>query len=558
MSLSPPHRGLSLIAIAGPPVDIPELQSVSHTTLGRTADCDICLLNDTVSRRHATIAGRGGRWYVTDLGSRHGTWLNGICLEPHKPAEIRSEDLLRIGPWTFRLDAAHAAPTSDATFQSSTESGERVERVPERELAWAAQQRLDILIETSARINAAATVEALAHAALEGALSATGYRRAAWVRPASNTRQVEVVAQVSRGGTAIGDAAGRGAGDPFAFSQSLIREAEGGRLARMASDAPVEHGQSIIALGIHSALCAPIMLGPTPAGYLYFDARRGETSVHPQAPGFIQAVARMCGLALANLLRLELERRQQRQEADLAIAREAQQMLSPANQGTLGSIRFAVASKPGRVVAGDLFDAVRLSDDRVAFFIGDVTGEGVGSGILMAAAMAAIHAALLRHGDPGAALHDVNEYLAPRSALTQFVTLWAGVLDGRTGTLHFVDAGHGHWLILRPGQRAAPVKSVGGIPIGIQPGVNYNAEHLTLSPGDRIVLLSDGLVEQRNAEGVEFGYDRIIDALARSADAAGDPRAVFADAIAFAGTDLLQDDATAASIEWLGLVAPVS
>ncbi|MBL9031540.1 MAG: SpoIIE family protein phosphatase [Phycisphaerae bacterium] len=540
MPAAPPSRTLRLVVIAGPDAALHELQSVSHSILGRAPNCDLCLVHETVSRRHAAIAGRGGRWYVTDLGSRHGTYLNGITLVPHKPAEIRAEDLLRIGPWTLRVETAAAA--ADATIHASSDMGQRVERVPERELAWAAQQRLDLLIETSARINAATSLESLARAALDGALAATGYRRAAWIRHAPGPHQIEIIAHVARTGDS----------HTFAFSQSLIREAQAGQLARLASDASAEHAHSIISLGIHSALCAPIMLGPSPAAFLYFDARRGETPVHPQAPGFIQAVARMAGLALANLLRVELERRQQRQEADLAIAREAQQMLAPANQGTLGTIRFAVASKPGRVVAGDLFDAVRLDDDRIAFFIGDVTGEGVGSGILMAAGQAAIHAALLRRGDPGLALRDANEYLAPRSALTQFITLWAGVLDGRTGTLDFVDAGHGHWLIRRNAQRAGLVQSVGGIPLGIQPAVNYASEHLALNPGDRIILLSDGLVEQRSPNGVEFGHERVADALQRATDPASDVRAVFDDVIAFARTDLLQDDATAASIEWLG------
>src|SRR5205814_10676781 len=134
--------------------------------------------------------------------------------------------------------------------------------------------------------------------------------------------------------------------------------------ARLTEDGPVNYGQSIASLGIHSALCAPIVFGAAVVGFLYFDARGQESPVHPEAAGFCQAISRMCGLAMANLKRAELELRQRRLEADLTAAREAQQLIMPPNAGTIGRIRYALRSRPGRTVAGDLFDLVELDDGR--------------------------------------------------------------------------------------------------------------------------------------------------------------------------------------------------
>jgi predicted component of type VI protein secretion system len=111
------------------------------------------------------VSSRGGRWFVADLGSRHGTYLSGVKLEPNNPAALDRDDLLRIGPWTFRVRLGSSTAHPSVTLQDSGHTTERVERVPDRELAWVAQHRLTLLIECSAAINAASTDEGLVAAA---------------------------------------------------------------------------------------------------------------------------------------------------------------------------------------------------------------------------------------------------------------------------------------------------------------------------------------------------------------------------------------------------------
>jgi phosphoserine phosphatase RsbU/P len=295
------------------------------------------------------------------------------------------------------------------------------------------------------------------------------------------------------------------------------------------------------------------MLGPTVAAYLYLDARGRGGHVAGDAAGFCQVIARLCGLAMVNIKRVEMEERQRRLESEVSAAREAQVLILPADRGEIGGLRYAMQMRPGRFVAGDLFDVIELGDNRIAVLIGDVTGDGVGAAMLMVAAQSHIHAALLQHGDAGVAVNIVNRYLAGRCGINKFISMWVGIFDLSAGRVMYVDAGHGHWLHKRAsgGGGASVVRHIGGIPVGIDAGFEYHVEELAIARGDRIVLYSDGVVEQRSAEEEQFGRDRVIELINRSGSADQDVQTVIDAVDSFAGRSELDDDTTAASIEWV-------
>jgi serine phosphatase RsbU (regulator of sigma subunit) len=418
----------------------------------------------------------------------------------------------------------------------------RVERVGDMERGRLAQHRLDLLVQCASTIHGAANETALADAVLESLLAGTGFHHAVLLRPRPGAAEdeVEVIGHRHRTGSAMQE---------VHFSRSLIAEASAGEMVRLVGQADLPRSVSIAELGISSALCAPIMLGSSVAAYIYLDARGQAAPIESDAAGFCQAVSRMCGLALANLKRLDLERRQQTLEAAMNAAREAQQLIVPASEGTVGAIRYAVQNRPGFFVAGDLFDVIDLGDGRVAVSIGDVMGEGVAAGVIMAAAQSHLHAALQHTDDPATAVNAVNEYLAARSAENRFVSLWLGIFDSGSASVRFVDAGHGHWFLCRKGEAPGQPEFEGGIPVGIQAGYPYETEELALMDGDRIILYSDGLLEQGSKDGAMFGKQRIVDLIADSPSAAEDVRRLLAGLESFAGGSTFHDDTTIASIE---------
>lgn len=538
---------LTLQTIVGPQAGTYVIRGDKGVTIGRATDCEVCLLNDSVSRRQVSVVWKNGQWFVLHHGTRGVSYLNGVRLdEAGGPRAIATGDVLGIGPWTFRVVIGAATvggeSTLAATIDDAASPAQRVERGQSGEFVSRADRRLRLLTECIARLHGTVDEVALAGTTLEAVLAGSGYARGAFLRPTSAGAGVEVVA--SRRLRADDTTA-------FGFSRSLIEKAGAGEVVVLTAGNARVSSMSIGAMGVHSALCAPVHLGASLVGFLYLDARGQESAVQSEAVGFCDAVARAYGLALADAKRAELERRQTLLSSELLAARAVQEMFVPPGHGDLGFLRYAVEMRPGLFVAGDLFDVIPLDADRVAVCLGDAAGHGAGSAMLMAMTQSFLHAELKRTGDAAEAVASVNRYITARSTGGRFVSLWVGIF-GRSGGLSFVDAGHGHCLLKRAGDGARVCRSETGIPVGIDAEYRYVGEGLALSPGDRVVVYSDGLIEQRDAVDKEFGIEQLSRALGVSGSSRGDVAGVFGAMVAFVGVRALDDDATLASVEFVG------
>ncbi|MBC7771143.1 MAG: SpoIIE family protein phosphatase [Pyrinomonadaceae bacterium] len=546
--MSTEQEPITLQTLAGPYAGAFVVAPDHPATLGRAASSDICLLHEGVSRRHATIVRRISGWYVLDHGSIRGTYLNGVRLEASKPTELGAGDLLGVGPWTFRIisgrHSAGATTGGASTIDDSTSRTHRVERVGAGDLMGSTDRRLRLLTECITRLDAAKDEQSLAMAALQSGLSGSGYARGAVLKRINGGHEVEVVASMRLH---------QGDQSDFAFSGSLVAQAAAGSVAILTSEdshLPRDYGQSVAELRIHSALCAPIFLGDAVEGFLYLDARGQESSVRPDATGFCEAVARSYGLAVANLKRVDLERRQTSLHEQLSAAREAQQFILPPPEGSVGFLSYAMEMRAGLFVAGDLFDIIPIDETKVAVCMGDVAGHGVASALLMAMTQASLNGQIRAHSDIAKAVHAVNKYVTERSGAGRFVSLWIGVFHA-DGTLAFVDAGHGHWVHVHNNICMAPPRGRGGgIPLGIVPEYEYQTQTIHLTPGDRVVLYSDGMIEQRSATGEEFSSKRLGELIVGASTARDVVGRCFDSLTAFAGSASLADDATVAVIEF--------
>jgi len=574
METSPklPLPPLTLDPIHGPSMAQVEVAASQTAAIGRSSACEVVLADEAVSRRHASIHQANDTWFITDLGSRHGTMVNNVRLEANGMAPLRMGDLVGIGPWTFRVRVG--IPASGTAGAAATMGGgggvggaagagggfvttvdtvgrQRVERVAERELAAITQQRLNLLMDCAARVAGAADVNALAKIVLNAAVEGTGFPRAALLEEAGGEgAEVKVLGEVDLTRQQSQSSANA------SYSRSLIAAARSGEMVRMTADSPMNTGESIMRLGIQTALCAPVVIGTGVAAYLYLDSRAGEagrpgmgrTVVQQDAAAFCQAVARMCAMALGNLNARELEDRQRDLLRDLKTAQEAQRLIMPPDEGQIASVRYAVRQQSGRFVAGDLFDVVDLGGGRVAIFLGDVAGKGIGAAILMATAQTHLNASLKVHNDAAKAVTEVNAYISQHSAANKFISLWLGIFDSNDRSVSFVDAGHGHWLCITPGKAVHRIESAGGIPLGIDKDFEYTAERLQITPESRVILFSDGVVEQPGPEGL-YGLQRAIDALGSCANVNEDVAGLFKSVRDYSQTDVVADDTTVASIQ---------
>tara|TARA_B100001059_G_scaffold181406_1_gene182372 strand:+ start:2625 stop:4214 length:1590 start_codon:yes stop_codon:yes gene_type:complete len=527
--------------ISGPDLPVIEVTDAGGI-IGRSSECEILLPAPTVSRNHARISFVRDHWQISDLGGTNGTFLNTIKIESGEPSLLAESDRLQIGPWVLQVGTMEATTVSLPTEQDEEEIERRVQKIAPDEVAAMARHRLSLFIECAGEINRATDDAEQADAILSSALEGTGFGRAALLRPIDQGDQVEVLHFKNRSGTHVGFET---------FSRSLIRAAAGGDMVSLLSDSQPDYGQSIADLNIHSALCCPIMVDDIVSSIMYLDARGSEATVEADAAGFCQALVRIAGLAVASLRRRELMERQKRLVSDLAAAREAQQFIVPSLGGRIGEFDYSVLFKPGRYASGDLFDVFKLSDDRVAVCLGDVSGKGIGAAILMAASQSYLHAAMHRFDDPGEAVGALNAYISERSPINRFISLWVGVFDPRSRAVTYVDAGHGHWVHCRSDGTCHSPSRATHQPIGIEGTAVFTTNTLDCGPGDRVLIMTDGVVEQPSPTGDQYGIDRVHELLSTLDSPEDDVSRLVEEVRNFAETDELADDTTVASIRFM-------
>lgn len=547
---------LKLVTVGGPDERSLVLEPPGPLTIGRRTEHDLAL-TDPASRDHAILIyeDRSGRglWYIIDTESKHGTRLNGVALLSGRRYPVEAGDLIEIKPWTFQIVDPLASQSDKSVVQTIDDAAadqSNINIIDTTAYHEPTKRRLALLLRCAEAMHRADDEQSLAEVVLDAAVSGTGFANAAFLKPMTADGSIRVLSQR---GKAVGDAS-----NPK-LSRSLIHKASSGTPVRLThEESQLVPGVSIVELGIHEAMCVPIMLGETVAGFLYLDNRRNDSDTGPvatDAADFAIGIAQLAAMSLANLMRLDLQRRSIELEADLRATGEAQQMLLPRRKQQFGRWLYTGENRAGRLVSGDFFDVIELADDRIAVTLGDVVGKGIRASVLMTTAHGFLHAALSEHGDPARAVRELNRFIQPRCSSGVFITLWLGVFDANAHTLHYADFGHGHAVLLPADGDPTRLTEAGGMPIGINAEIECDATEIPFRSGDRAVIVSDGLVEQTSRKvGSErpkqFGLDAIIEVL-RNASADDDQVAMLFDAVvAHAGTEHLADDATALLVRW--------
>jgi sigma-B regulation protein RsbU (phosphoserine phosphatase) len=194
-------------------------------------------------------------------------------------------------------------------------------------------------------------------------------------------------------------------------------------------------------------------------------------------------------------------------EQELQRAREIQQSLLPKEIPQLPGIAVATAWQPALAVGGDYFDVLRLDGNRLAICIADVSGKGVAAALLMANVQASLRASVRDLDSPARVCGIVNGMLRESIAGNKFVTFFCGVLDANTRTFCYCNAGHPYPILVSDG--AAHTLDEGGAVLGVFPSWDYQDSSVNLKSGDRLLLFTDGITEAEDAQGEEFGVERV-------------------------------------------------
>lgn len=245
-------------------------------------------------------------------------------------------------------------------------------------------------------------------------------------------------------------------------------------------------------------------------------------------------------------------------ESELKIAREIQMGLVPLGGQVSTSHDPEVFGllEPARTVGGDLFDYFFPDPEHMFFVIGDVSGKGIPAAMFMAVTVTAMRTAARLEGNRlGAVMAPVSEHLFTHNPGSFFVTLFAGVMEVKTGKVQFMNFGHNPPYVLKKSGQAVRIEPISGLPLGIRKTAVMEPFELQLQPGDTLVLYTDGITEAGDMEGRFFAESKLASAL--SASAGKDPRSLLEDLIrdvhAFARGHEQDDDMAALAIAFHGI-----
>lgn len=479
-------------------------------TLGRAAECTIPIKDRYLSRKHAEIVSLNGGWVLKDCGSANGTFLNGSRVEHDLP--LKSGDRIKLGdteivfqsdPSTERLisipdrelSATISIPLADITDQWTEPSGKSLERL---------------------RILNALAMELIEDHPLDQVFSFIVDRVMEHLRPSR-----AAIGVMSEDGKSFNNVEVRRQNtsdtSELSISQTLLAEVVEERRALAYVDVSVDEklsqAMSIVAQGIHSVLCAPIMIGDSVVGVLYVDYLFTQRTISEEDVRLVAQIGQFAAVKLENTRLREDALQKRRIDEELRTAYLIQRGLLPSSAPQIPGYSFAGMSKPCRAVSGDYYDFVVRPDGTVYFVIADVSGKGLTAALLMAGLQAAFRIFTKGDPDPSTLVTSLNAALHENLPQSKFVTLFAGRLDPTAGEIVFANAGHNPPLIVSAGSVSRLANT--DILLGMFTNAAYRNQSLKLEPGDALVLYTDGVTEaSRGDDEEEFGMDRLQDEMA--------------------------------------------
>jgi serine phosphatase RsbU (regulator of sigma subunit) len=226
----------------------------------------------------------------------------------------------------------------------------------------------------------------------------------------------------------------------------------------------------------------------------------------------VPAVERELSEAVQRRQRKRAEEELRMTQEQFRVAREIQQRLFPKASPRSARFDIAGASHPAEAAGGDYFDYLPMADGCLGVVVADVSGHGVGPALLMAETRAYLRTLALNARDAGDVLTRANHALAEDVDFERFVTVVLARLDPRSQSLNYASAGHPSCYVLDGAGRVKATLKPLGVPLGMQPNIHYAASPvISLSTGDIMLLLTDGIEEAMSPEDTFFGVDPILD-----------------------------------------------
>jgi len=234
-----------------------------------------------------------------------------------------------------------------------------------------------------------------------------------------------------------------------------------------------------------------------------------------------KSIAEQSAFALYNAIIYSMANEKKRLDHDLEIARDIQRILLPSEAPAINGFQISGTNAPARQVSGDYFDYIQVDEERLGVAIADVSGKGVPASLIMAICRSVLRAEAARNPSPADVLRKVNRQLYPDIKEDMFISMAYLILNHQRNGITLARAGHDAPLLYkRQSQTVTPIKPPGMV-VGIDSGNVFDRITVdfavSLERDDCLVLYTDGVTETLNAEGDEFGVDRMMQSVRASA-----------------------------------------
>lgn len=491
--------------------------------MGRDAGCDIVVQAEAASRRHAMIVRSGDAYYVEDLNSINGTFLNGKRVRQR--TRLDPGDRLEIPGLAVSFHLDEPQRPSNLAHQVSMHD----EAMPGQMVSIHAS--LDMLADS----RLTARPEAKLRAILELSKNLANILDVERALPKILDTLFTIFVQADRGFILLRD---EDTGqllpkavkhrqeapekDALSLSRTIIEVVVNTGKAVLSSDARSDGrfdvSQSIRLFDIRSIMCVPLLSqSGQNLGIVQIDTQDRRNPFKQDDLDVLISACDQASRAL-QLARLHYEQR------EWTAATQIQKSFLPAERPIVAGLTFFDYYATARQVGGDYYDYIHLPGNRFAIALGDVSGKGVAAALLMARLSAAVRFCLATEPDLAKGVQSLSRSLTNSGTIDHFITFLVIVIDLADYNMTLVNAGHLPPLLKRVG--TLEVVEVGNEIVGLPLAViedKYDAMQTRLEPGDVLVLYTDGVTEARNRQRDLYGFDRLRNVVAH---VNGDPEAI--------------------------------
>ena len=485
--------------------------------LGRSADNDLPVPDNTVSRSHAKIeiSPDGQDCFLEDMGSHNGTFVNGRQVTAR--FQIRPGDQIMFGQTRFQLldDSATGSSQRSLPRTSISETvreqsvylpmGEALKPLPAR--IKDIPELLPTLFEIARSLELSETEEMMLEKALNLISRVIPADRLAVLFVSPDQSEIYTAATVLPGGR-----------DPglFTLSRTIVGEMLSQKKAILIGDPQTDprfaKQQSIVVAALKSAMAVPMLDQEKILGILYVDT---TNPLYRYNDEYLRLLATFGNIVASRLLNysLQVEREERRLiEAELQRAAEIQKDLLVTEPTAIAGYQVHAFQLQSHLVGGDLYDVTTLPDGRMVFLVADVSGKGLGAALLMSNILAAFR---ILYRDPDfsleRAVERVNSQLVSYSAPEVFATLFIGLATPDSDEIQFINAGHNPPLLVRPSGEMTTLEPT-GVLVGAFEFDGWQAATVRMMPGDFILVFTDGVTEATKGEE-QFGEKRLRDVI---------------------------------------------